>query len=136
MIEQLFNDYLAAFKNYNLDNVAKCYHLPCTLHTPDKLVFLKTVEECKNEFGKIFAQLKQANTAEITARKASFSTITESLLLACVDWDFIDAQGEVFADFCAVYNLAIIESELKIISVVSHDLSNTLTLEQPFVITS
>ncbi len=134
-IENLFNDYLIAFKNYNLDNVVKCYHLPCTLNTPDKVLFLTSIDACRQEFTDIFAQLKEANTSKIIAHKASYALITEDLLLASIDWAFIDEQGEIFADFCAIYHLALVENELKIINVVSHDLSNSLTLAHEFKLT-
>jgi len=133
-IVSLFKDYLTAFKRYDLDKVAACYHLPCTLHTPDKVVLLKDSKACMQEFGDIFTQLQQAETSDIVARKASYSLVTENLLFASVDWEFIDGQGEVFADFCAIYHLALIDNELKIINVVSHELSNSLTLDYPFVL--
>lgn len=135
-IENLFNDYLMAFKSYNLDSVVKCYHLPCTLNTPDKVVLLTSIAACRQEFADIFAQLKEAKTSKIIARKASYSLITENLLLAAIDWEFIDEQGEIFADFCAIYHLTLVNSELKIINVVSHDLSNSLTLAHELTLTA
>ncbi len=135
-IENLFNNYLAAFKAYDLDAVIECYHLPCTLHTLDKIVMVNNIDDCRQEFASIFAQLKQANTSEIIARSASYLSIADNLLLACVDWDFIDGQGETFADFCAYYHIVKSEGEqkLKIINVVSHELSNSLSLATPFLI--
>jgi len=133
-IVSLFKDYLAAFKSYDLAKVAACYHLPCTLHTPDKVVLLKNSKECLQEFSNIFTQLQQAKTSDIIARKASYSLVTKNLLFACVDWEFLDDQGEIFADFCAIYHLVLIDNELKIINVVSHDLSNSLSLEYPFML--
>jgi len=137
-IEALFERYLMAFKAYDLDGVVACYNLPCTLHTPDKIVLVNSIDNCKQEFNDIFTQLKQGNTAKIIARRASYLSITDNLSLACVDWDFINEQGEVFADFCAYYHM--VESEdkqkLKIINVVSHELSNSLSLSIPFSIIS
>ncbi len=133
-IANLFNGYLSAFKTYDLDKVAACYHLPCTLHTPDKVVLLKNTKNCLQEFNDIFSQLQHAKTSEIIARKASYSLVTENLLFASIDWEFINGQGEIFADFCAIYHLVLVEDELKIVNVVSHDLSNSLTLDYPFVL--
>ena len=133
-IVSLFKGYLAAFKSYDLAKVASSYHLPCTLHTPDKIVLLKNSHECLQEFNDIFTQLQQAKTSDIIARKASYSLVTENLLFASIDWEFLDEQSEIFADFCAIYHLAIINNELKIINVVSHDLSNSLSLENSFVL--
>jgi len=135
-ITTLFKNYLSAFKAYDLNKVVACYHLPCTLNTPDKVVLLTSIDACRQEFANIFAQLKGANISEIIARKASYALITENLLLASIDWEFIDEQGEMFADFCAIYHLTLVENELKIINVVSHDLSNSLTLTNMLKLTN
>ena len=131
-IEHLFNHYLSAFKAYNIDGVSACYHLPCTLSTPDKIVLLTTEEQCQQEFIDIFTQLKANDTANIVAKKASYQKITENLMLACIDWDFIDDNQNVFADFCAYYHLVEVNQTVKIVNVVSHELSNSLTLANQF----
>ncbi len=136
-IETLFNQYLAAFSAYDLEAVVACYHLPCTLHTPDKIVLVNSIDDCRQEFNNIFTQLKQANTAKIMARRASYMSINDDLLLVCVDWDFIDDQGQVFADFCAYYHISILdgpEQKLSIVNVVSHELSNSVPLANVFSI--
>lgn len=131
-----FTNYATAFKSYDLSKVVACYHLPCTLNTPDKVVLLTATKQCEQAFSDIFAQLQQANTSDIIAKKASYSMITKALMLVCIDWDFIDDQGVVFADFCAIYHLILIEGELKIINVVSHDLSSTIELAHKFNLSS
>lgn len=136
-IEALFDNYLAAFSAYDLDAVVACYHIPCTLHTPDKIVLVNSIDDCRQELNDIFTQLKQANTAKIIAQKASYMSISDDLLLACVDWDFIDEQGQVFADFCAYYHISILNStkhRLAIVNVVSHELANSLSLANVFSI--
>ncbi|WP_114325397.1 hypothetical protein [Candidatus Colwellia aromaticivorans] len=136
-IENLFDHYLAAFSAYDLDAVVACYHIPCTLHTPDKIVLVNSIDDCRQEFNDIFTQLKQANTAKIVARSASYMSINDDLLLACVDWGFIDEQGQVFADFCAYYHISILNStkqKLAIVNVVSHELVNSLSLANTFSI--
>lgn len=133
-INCLFKNYLAAFKSYDLTKVAKFYHLPCTLHTPDNVVLLKNGEDCLQELKKIFTQLQQAKTSEMIVRKASYSLVTETVLSASIDWEFLDDKGEIFADFCAIYHLILIDGELKIINVVSHDLSNSIPLDFPFIL--
>jgi len=136
-IETLFNQYLAAFSAYDLEAVVACYHLPCTLHTPDKIVLVNSIDDCRQEFNNIFTQLKQANTAKIMARQASYMSINDDLLLVCVDWTFIDDQGQVFADFCAYYHLSLLNStkqRLAIVNVVSHELSNSQLLANVFTI--
>jgi len=139
-LETLFEQYLNAFENYDLENVCACYHLPCTLNTPDKIVLVNDIEQCKQEFNDIFSQLQQANTGKIVARKASYMKLDENLILACVDWDFIDDKEQVFADFSAFYHISIkcadsaeeTIQELKIINVVSHELSNSISLPHSF----
>ena len=132
----LFNQYVTAFKHYDLSQVSACYHLPCTLHTPDKVILLTELQQCKQVFGDIFSQLQQAKTSDIIVKKASYSRVTSEVLLVSIEWDFIDSQGAVFADFCATYHLIQIKDELKIISVVSHDLSSAIVLAHKFSLTA
>lgn len=139
-VTALFNQYLAAFHGYDLAGVSTCYHLPCTLNTPDKIVLLTSQGEFNREFSEIFAQLKQANTSTIVANKASFTQLNEQLLLACIDWSFVDENQQVFADFSAFYHITVTETvsndatkqELKIINVVSHELTNAISLTHSF----
>ncbi len=139
-IEALFSQYLAAFEAYNLDKVCACYHLPCTLNTPDRIILLTHADQCRQEFNDIFEQLQQANTSKIIAQKASYMQINDNLLLACVDWDFLDGNSQVFADFSAFYHISIVSTDsaeatnqaLKIINVVSHELANSISLPHSF----
>lgn len=139
-LEALFGHYLAAFENYDLNKVCACYHLPCTLNTPDKVIVVNDIEQCREEFKEIFAQLQQANTDKIVAQKASYKQLNENLILACIDWDFIDNKAQVFADFSAFYHISVSYTdsaeetiqELKIINVVSHELSNSISLPHSF----
>lgn len=131
-LETLFNNYIKSFRSYDLDAVIDCHHFPCTLHTPDKVVLINTAEDCRQEFNDIFTQLKQANTAKIVARKASYTQIKGDLLLVCINWDFIDEQDQIFTDFCAYYHVSVFssaEQKLSIVNVVSHELTNSLSLE-------
>jgi hypothetical protein len=130
-LEQLFKRYQDAFLQYDLEGVSRCYHLPCTLNTPDKIVLLSTQADCDEEFGTIFTQLKEANTSNIIAKKASFAQVSKQLYLVCIDWDFIDGQRQVFADFTAIYHVLDNEGTLKVINVISHELDNSLALAEP-----
>ena len=130
-LQNLFKQYQKAFLTYDIDEVISCYHLPCTLNTPDKIILLSNQSDCHNEFNEIFAQLKQAVTRDVVAKKASYVQISKQLYLVCIDWDFIDGQGQVFADFAAVYHVVDIDDTLKIINVISHELESSLTLAKP-----
>ncbi len=130
-LQKLFKRYQEAFLTYNIEEVINCYHLPCTLNTPDKIVLLANQSDCHKEFSEIFTQLKTVDTSNIIANKASYMQVSEQLYLVCIDWDFIDGQGQVFADFAAVYHVLDSEGSLKIINVISHELESSLTLAEP-----
>ncbi len=129
-LQQLFKQYQNSFINYELDGVSSCYHLPCTLNTPDKIVLLSSQADCEVEFDTIFTQLKEVNTSNVIAKKASYEQMSEQLYLVCIDWDFIDGQGQVFADFAAIYHVLDTGDTLKIVNVVSHNLDSSLTLSE------
>ena len=130
-LKELFKNYQNAFLQCDLDGVSRCYHLPCTLNTPDKIVLLASPSDCQQEFGAIFTQLKEAKASNIIAKQASFQQVSKQLYLVCIDWDFIDGQGQVFADFTAIYHVLDNDGTLKIINVISHELDNSLSLAEP-----
>lgn len=134
-LKKLFQDYIFAFKQYDLAAVQLCYHLPCSLHTPDKIAYLDNSLKFEKEFNEIFTVLKQANTQKIIATKASFNRLENNTVDVCIDWAFIDGKGEVFTDFCAFYHVQEFDSEYKIVSVVSHQLTNSITLPIDLVLT-
>jgi hypothetical protein len=131
-LQQLFKKYQHSFTHYDLDGVSSCYHLPCTLNTPDKIVLLSSMADCQTEFSAIFTQLKDANMSNVIAKKASFEQMSEQLYLVCIDWDFIDGQGQIFADFAAIYHVLSTGDALKIVNVVSHELESSLILSESF----
>lgn len=130
-LQELFKRYQQAFIHYNIDEVSRCYHLPCTLNTPDKVILLSSPSDCLQEFGTIFTQLKEAQTSDVIAKKSSFEQLSKQVYLVCIDWDFIDGQGQVFADFTAIYHVLNDEGTLKIMNVISHELDSSLTLTEP-----
>jgi len=140
MIEQqlkkLFKEYIVGFKDYNYTAVQACYHLPCTLHTPDKIAHLANSEIFAQEFKDIFTVLQHANTQEILATNASYSLSMNNAMDVCIDWEFINDKGEAFAVFTAFYHVVEIEKKLKIINVVSHELSNSVALLHNLALTS
>ncbi len=133
MLEQalikLFKDYISAFEQYNFTAARACYHLPCTLHTPDKIAYLSDSESFDKEFEEIFVVLKHAKTKKIIPTAASFNNSANSSVDICVDWAFIDDNDEIFADFTAFFHVIKIADKFKIVSVVSHDLTNSIELE-------
>ncbi len=124
-LEKLFQQYIEAFSEYDLNKVARCYQLPCSLSTPDRMIVVENEHAFNQEFSDIFQQLLQANTQQINALNASYLALNSHLALTCVDWAFINDEGETFADFSAFYHIDIREDNGKIISVSSFDLSQS-----------
>lgn len=137
-LKVLFTRYIEAFKFYDMDAALSCYHLPCTLHTPEKIANLANEEQFKQEFIDIFTVLKHANISKIVADKASYQHCQKNSLDVCIDWLFYDENNELFTDFTAFYHIANNDDKSekigKIVSVVSHELQNSIELAQPFKI--
>ncbi len=131
-IERLFQRYLVAFHQQNMVDTQLCYQLPCTLHTPDKVVLIASDRVFEEEFSDIFSVLRAAKIKRFVALKASFSKLNENLVLACVDWQFIGPKDEVFTDFSAFYHLTLSEGQWRIFNVVSQELSQSIDLDIPF----
>jgi hypothetical protein len=131
-IERLFQRYLVAFHQQNMVDMQLCYQLPCMLHTPDKVVLIASDRVFEEEFSAIFSVLRDAKIKRFVALKACFSKLNENLILACVDWQFIGPNDEVFTDFSAFYHLTLSEGQWKIFNVVSQELSQSIDLDIPF----
>ena len=131
-LAQLFERYQQAFITYDIAKLSECYHLPCTLNTPEQITLLSNASDCEQEFIAIFSQLKDGNISRVVAKKASYEKIHEHLYLVCIDWDFIDTDEEIFADFAAIYHILESDGTLKIMNVTSHDLECTLSLSEQF----
>jgi|TARA_B110000438_G_C15782260_1_gene636832 hypothetical protein len=132
VIEKLFQRYIAAFHQQNMVETQQCYQLPCTLHTPDKVVLIDNEEAFKREFIDIFTVLSHAEIKHFVPLKSSFSVLKDDLVLACIDWQFIDSKDEVFTDFSAFYHLLLKEGQWRIFNVVSQELSQSIDLNTPF----
>ena len=133
-IENLFHHYLVAFEQQRLASIAQCYQLPCTLYTPDKAVIITSDDAFKHEFVDIFTVLKTANIKQFIALNASYTYVSDTLALACVDWQFIGSNDEVFTDFTAFYHLALTDGSWRIFNVASQELSQSVALDTPFEI--
>lgn len=137
-LNELFTRYIKAFSNYDMQAVLSCYHLPCTLHTSEKIAYLSNEKQFKQEFIDIFTVLKHANISKIVASKASYQYCQDHSIDICIDWLFYDNNDEIFTDFTAFYHVASSgdnsEGIGKIISVVSHVIENSVELAQPFII--
>ncbi len=134
-LENLFTHYIEAFKVYDMSAVRACYHLPCSLHTPDKIAYLNNEQDFSKEFEDIFIVLKHGGMEKITVTAASYNvtviTLGLTLVDVCIDWAFFERDDELFADFSAYYQVLVRDEELKIVSVVSHALENSVALANP-----
>ncbi len=110
--------------------VRSCYLLPCTLSTPDKVVLLNDEMSFKNEFLQIFSLLKSENISAFKVSNASFDEIAENLVVAAIDWQFLDQANNLFTEFTAIYHLTKVAKNFKIINIISQDISQSIELSQ------
>jgi len=127
-LQQLFNDYHQAFRDQNITKVLACYHLPCTLVTPDRLVLLTNISEASAEFEQIFSGLNSLAIHSFKALSASYGKITDNIIAANVHWQFVDQSNTIIADFCALYHIVKCEQQLKIVQVISHENEQAIAL--------
>ncbi|RHW76094.1 hypothetical protein [Colwellia sp. RSH04] len=134
ILQQTFNTYIDALKNYQLKAFAKHYFIPCTLNTPDNLVFIKCEQSREQALSDIFLQLKTENTAKIITKNLGYQIISDSVIMVSVDWYFFDENQQCFAEFTAIYHLLLIDGNYKIFNVISHDISNSIKLANRFTL--
>lgn len=136
-LNELFTQYIKAFEQYDMSAALGCYHLPCTLHTPEKIANIINEEQFEQEFIDIFTILKHANITKIVADKASYQYCQKNSVDVCINWLFYDKNNELFTDFTAFYHVVNeegINNTGKIVSVVSHEIENSVELSHHFKI--
>ena len=129
-LSNFINQYTHCFKTYDLNALKNHYKLGCTLSTPDKLVLIETETDFACEFEQIFTQLKAANTANFLFSNISYTRLNTSTIVLGGTWVFSNNLKEAFAEFYACYHLIKENEKIKIISVVSHDISNAIVFAE------
>ena len=135
-IEHLFNRFLQGFKNFDLTMVKNCYHLPCTLNTPEKIRVINTDAELSDEIKDIFEQLTNEQFAGVELSNTSYMQLSDDITFVSIDWKFVDQTKQVFAEFSTFYHLTMKrkDKQLKIINATSHQISNSQSLTTPFIL--
>lgn len=132
-IQLLFNRFQEGFTHFDLEKVIDCYHLPCTLNTPDKISVINTGAELESEVSGIFTQLTNECFASVKLGNSSFMKLTDDIAYATIDWKFLDNKNQVFSEFSAFYHLIYTkDKKLKIINATSHQINNSQRLEKLF----
>lgn len=126
----VFNKLSRSLASYDLNLVRECYHLPCTLSTPDNVMLLNNEDDFNQAYQAIFQQLKDANLSSFKMLNSSFQLITEELLLVNVDWQFFSEDEQLITDFTAIYHMIFANEQYQIMNVVSQDMSQSLVLNQ------
>lgn len=131
---QLFHRYIHAFNTFNVKDMLSCCTLPCVLHTPDKIAYLSDESLFINEFTQIFQLLQGAGVVQVLSSAASYSEVNPNLCIVNISWAFIDKNNDIYTDFSAFYHVAIQNNEYKITNVISHELSNAVTLDKALTV--
>ena len=127
----LYQRYIQAFAQLDIEAVKQCYLMPCTLSTPDKVVLLDSDDKFNQEFTQIFKLISAENITAFKTSNASYDVITPSVIVAAIDWQFLTNANNVFTEFTAIYHLTKQGDDIKIINVISQDVSQSITLRHP-----
>jgi hypothetical protein len=131
-IEQFFNVFIDGFKTNDIKKLQACYHLPCTLNTPEYIDVITNNEQLSIYFQVIFSQLEQEQFSHVNITNTHYTVMANDFILACVDWSFIDNAGIVFSNFSAFYHLSWKNEQLTIMNATSHNSENSQKLAIPF----
>jgi len=133
-VEALFNNFKEGINHLDLVKVVDCYHLPCTLNTPDKMSLISTKTELETEINSLFTQLTHECFFRFELSNTSYMKLTDELIFASIDWVFFDDNHQIFSEFSAFYHLTIKGKKLKIFNASSHQINNGQKLSMPFVL--
>jgi predicted transcriptional regulator len=136
-LQQFFNHYHQAFKAQNIVDVLSCYHFPCTLVTPDRLVLLNNRQAAEVEFNEIFLGINRLGIQSFKALEASYDVINtdddNTILMVNIHWQFFNKEKDILADFAALYHIIKHQQQLNIFQVISHE--NEQVIDLPFSLT-
>ncbi len=130
-LASLYQRYIQAFAQLDIDAVKQCYLMPCTLNTPDKVVLLDSDDKFNQEFAQIFAVIQAENIVGFKTSNASYDVVSPSVIVAAIDWQFLTSANTLFTEFTAIYHLTKQGDDIKIINVISQDVSQSITLRHP-----
>jgi len=133
-LQQFFTNYFHAFTTQNHVKTLACYQFPCSLATPEQLIFIADEIQAEQEFSQLFSWLKQAHVYKIEAGSASFSNISDNLFIVNICWFFFDCDEHIITDFTALYHVIKTNEQLKIFQVISHEITSSIRLSFPLTL--
>ena len=133
-IHSLFTLFKTAIQTTNVEQLQACYHIPCTLNTPDSFTLINNDVELIAALNAIVEQLQQEQFSQVAVENMSYSKLGNNLYLVSMDWTFTDIANQVFSEFSAFYHLILVDKQLKIINATSHQITNSQQLAKPIAL--
>ena len=130
---ELFQMLAQSLADSELSKARRCYHLPCTLSTPDNVMLLTTETEFSEVYQAIFEQLKDQQLSGFKMLNSTYQKLTETVFLVNIDWQFFSDDEQLITEFAAIYHVSVIDKQVKIINAVSQDISQSLALSQSLI---
>lgn len=130
---ELFQTLAQSLADGELSKARHCYHLPCTLSTPDNVMLLTTEAEFSEAYQAIFEQLKDQQLSGFKMLNSTYQKVTETVFLVNIDWQFFSEDEQLITEFAAIYHVSVIDKQVKIINAVSQDISQSLALSQSLI---
>ena len=128
-LQQLFQSYITGLSYCEIDTLAECYTLPCTLTSADQVVVITSEEQLDEEVGKMTSWIDESDVASICVVAASYLQQDENLAIAECEWKFIDQDENTISEFSTLFHIQVFEKQAKIIHVNSHD--NQISVDLP-----
>ncbi|WP_448246413.1 hypothetical protein [Thalassotalea agariperforans] len=133
---ELFQTLAQSLAQSDLAKARNCYHLPCTLSTPDHVMLLTTEAEFSDAYQAIFTQLKDQQFSAFKMLNSTYQKLTQTVFLVNIDWQFFSDDEQLITEFAAIYHVSVIDQQVKIINAVSQDISQSLALSQSLIFTA
>lgn len=128
-LQQLFQSYITGLSYREIDTLAECYALPCTLTSADQVVVITSEEQLIEEVSKMTSWIDESGVSSICVVAASYLPQDENLAIAECEWKFIDEDENTISEFSTLFHIQVSKKQAKIIHVNSHD--NQISVDLP-----
>lgn len=128
-LQQLFQSYVTGLSYREIDTLAECYALPCTLTSADQVVVITSEERLNQEVENMTSWIEESGVSSICLVAASYFEQDESTAIAVCEWKFVDQDENTISEFSTLFHIQVSEKRAKIIHVNSHD--NQISVDLP-----
>jgi|GEM_PF-7134143 len=125
-IRDMLDEYLAAFEELSVEKALPHYHTPMTLHLPGQFTTLSTKDDVRGFLHAQFEQMKSQGYGSSKWAEIHIHALHDDAAFVSTLVQRFDVDGNVIVASGSSYQLARIDGEWRVISLIAHDPSKII----------